>query len=416
MKKILLFNMASTIGGAGISFLHYLNNIDRTEYEVVVYNNANYPDIADAIEGMGIRTIRAYNSPVVFSHFSGSNAAAFSPLKVLNFFSVIRDSRRVARYIDKEKPDIIIVNSMTLFWIGRLAHKRGIRAICLHREVYPKGLFGLKTKLIKHCLDRWFSDIAFISKHEERETAATHARTCVIYDKVDLDKYRNTDDKETIRKRLGLHIDAYLVLYVGGIAKLKGAHTMIDAMNFIDNSNIKLVFLQCPEPPKKKKLKEYLTPKAMLKLLLGLDYASKIGRCYAKCKNKQSFIFKPGTPTIEDYFASCDVVVFPSVAPHQARPVYEAGAAGIPVIISDFPQTAEFVADNVTGFTFKPKDSKALAKRIMWVYEHKDTEMLHEVLRNNYSNTVKNHDTAALIEEIKSLLDDPDAPQKERLD
>ena len=409
MKKILLYNMASTIGGAGISFLHYLNNIDRTQYEVVVYNNANYPDIADIIEGMGIRTIRANNSPVVFSHFSGSNGVSFSPIKVLNCFSIIRDCHRVSRSIDEEKPDIIIVNSMTLFWIGRLAYKRGIRAICLHREVYPEGTFGLRSRLIKYGLDRWFTDIAFISSHEETETAATHARTCVIFDKVDLDIYRNTEDRKTVRKRLGLPIDAFLVLYVGGIALLKGAHTMIDAMNYIDNSNIKLVFLQCPEPPKKKTLKDYMSPKAMLKLLLGLDYAAKVGSCYANCNNKQCLIFKPGTTAIQEYFAACDVIAFPSYAPHQARPVYEAGAARIPVIISDFPQTAEFVTDGVTGFTFKPKDSKALAKRIMWVYENKDTDELRQVLKNNYSNTVRDHSTSTLREEIKSLLDEPDA-------
>ncbi len=393
--------------------MQYLENIDRAKYEVVVYNNANYPDIADIIEGTGIRTIRANNSPVVFSHFSGSNGASFSPIKVLNYFSILRDSRRVARSIDEEKPDIIIVNSMTLFWIGRLAYKRGIRAICLHREVYPKGLFGLRTKLIKYGLDRWFSDIAFISHHEQIETAATHARTCVICDKVDLDKFHGID-RNVVREKLGLPSDAYLVLYIGGVAKLKGAHTIIDAMNYIDDSNIKLVFLQCPKPPKKKTLKDYMSPKAILKLLLGLDYAAKVARCYASCRNKQNIIFKPGTATIQEYFATCDVIVFPSYAPHQARPVYEAGAAMIPVIISDFPHTAEFVTDGVTGFTFKPRDAKALMKRIMYVYANKGTDTLRQVLENNYFNTVRDHSTATLRAELESLLVEPDVTKSSR--
>ncbi|MEA4894587.1 MAG: glycosyltransferase family 4 protein [Oscillospiraceae bacterium] len=408
MEKLLLFNMSSTIGGAGISFLQFLENIDRTEYELVVYNNANHPDIADIIESMGIRVIRALDSPVVFSHFSGADGFALSPIKLLNYLRILRDRSKISRVLDEEKPDVVIVNSMTLFWIGQLAHRRGIRAICLHREVYPNGLFGLRTRLIKYCLDRWFSDIAFISRHEQIETAASHARTCVIFDKVDLDKYQRLD-RITVREELGLPSNAYLVLYIGGVVKLKGAHTIVDAMNYIDNSDIKLVFLQCSEQLKKKTLKDYMSLRAIVKLLLGLDYDAKVGRYYAKCHNKQSIIFRPGTAAIQDYFAACNVIVFPSFAPHQARPVYEAGAARIPVIISDFPHTAEFVTDGVMGFTFKPKDAKALMERIIYVYENQGTDKLRQVLENNYTNTVRYHNTATLREEIKSLLNETDA-------
>ncbi len=407
MEKLLLFNMSATIGGAGISFLQYLENIDRTKYEVVVYNNANHPDIADRIESMGIRVIRALNSPVVFSHFSGADGFALSPIKLLNYFRVLGDGFRIGRVLDKEKPDVVIVNSMTLFWIGRLAYRRGIRAICLHREVYPKGLFGLRTRLIKYGLDHWFSDIAFISMHEQAETAAVHARSRVIFDKVYLDRFYGID-KYDVRKKLALPCDAYLVLYIGGAVKLKGAHTIIDAMNYIDNKGIKLVFLPCPEAPKKKTLKDYLSVKAMAKLLLGLDYAARVGSCYAKSQNKQCFIFKSGTDSIEEYFAACDVIVFPSFAPHQARPIYEAGAARIPVIISDFPHTAEFVTDGVTGFTFKPRDAGALAERTMFVYEIKDTDEMRCVLNRNYLNTLRYHNLSTLRAEIKNLLDDPD--------
>lgn len=413
MEKLLLFNMSATIGGAGISFLQYLENIDRTEYEIIVYNNANHPDIADSIESMGIRVIRALNSPVVFSHFSGAEGFALSPIKVLNYLRVLGDRSKILRVLDEEKPDVVIVNSMTLFWIGQLAYRRGIRAICLHREVYPKGLFGLRTKLIKYGLDHWFSDIAFISRHEQIETAATLAHTCVIYDKVDLDKFHGIE-KNVAREKLALPSDAYLVLYIGGVVKLKGAHTMMDAMNYMDNSKIKLVFLQCPEPPKKNTLKDYLSPKAIAELLLGLDYAAKVGRCYARSHNKQCFIFRPGTAAVQEYFAACDAIVFPSYVPHQARPVYEAGAARIPVIISDFPHTSEFVADGVTGFTFKPKDAKALMERIMYVYENKSTDKMCQVLENNYSNTVRYHSMATLRDEIKTLLDEPDATQNDR--
>lgn len=38
--KILFFNHACSIGGAGLSFLDILKSIDKTKYEVVVYNSS----------------------------------------------------------------------------------------------------------------------------------------------------------------------------------------------------------------------------------------------------------------------------------------------------------------------------------------------------------------------------------------
>ncbi len=38
--KILFFNHACSIGGAGLSFLDILRSIDKSQYEVIVYNSS----------------------------------------------------------------------------------------------------------------------------------------------------------------------------------------------------------------------------------------------------------------------------------------------------------------------------------------------------------------------------------------
>jgi glycosyltransferase involved in cell wall biosynthesis len=58
--------------------------------------------------------------------------------------------------------------------------------------------------------------------------------------------------------------------------------------------------------------------------------------------------------------------------PHQARPVYESGYYGLPIVISDFPHTAEFVRHGFNGLTFEPGNFSQLASTLDVMRKHKD--------------------------------------------
>lgn len=80
-------------------------------------------------------------------------------------------------------------------------------------------------------------------------------------------------------------------------------------------------------------------------------------------RERRSIIFHPSTDKVEKYFTACDAAVFPSTLAHQARPIYEAGAAEIPIFISDFENTKEFVTEE-NGYCFQVNNAEELAERI----------------------------------------------------
>jgi len=59
-----------------------------------------------------------------------------------------------------------------------------------------------------------------------------------------------------------------------------------------------------------------------------------------------------------------DVLVFPAVRPHFARPVIEAAAVGVPTIASRLPGVTEIIDDRATGILCAAGDATALAAAI----------------------------------------------------
>ena len=92
---------------------------------------------------------------------------------------------------------------------------------------------------------------------------------------------------------------------------------------------------------------------------------------------------------MNDIYSLADVLVFPATTPHQARPVFEAGAAKTPVIMPDFENTLEYVSNEDNGLIFKRKNSHDLSEKIRLIVQSK--EFGQRLGEKNYEYTLKNH-------------------------
>ena len=395
MRKILFFHHYNSPVGAGLSLLHILQSIDQNENEITVCIPPIKGELEQKIKELGIRVI--YSTAVVpYMHFSGSNLRFLSKRYFGNCRQINRAKEELETLIKKENPDCIAVNSLTLFWIGEVAKKLTKKTVCFHRETFDHGLFGYRTKIMKKKLSQNFDGIAFLSNYDLSEMQTVCDKFVRITDKVDVDAYEKLN-KEECRDKLLLPRDKRLILYVGGMAKLKGPDVVVKAMKWVNDVNTQLVFLQY-KPKQIQGLKAKI--KYLLKILLNKNLDYKVLRIIKKNKLQNRICFHPATDKVEEYFTACDVVVFPSVQAHQARPIYEAAIAKKPIIVTDFKNTREFL-DETNGWLFKKKDSKMLAKKINTIFAGDFSDKL-EV---NYKRAFETNNLRTLPNELHSLFE-----------
>lgn len=398
MKKILIINHASTIGGAGKSLLDMVSNIDKSQFDIIVYSNNNSTEINEILESMFIKVIRSYNSPLSFAHFSGSSFPFYSKSFLMNFLRVFRDSIKLKKIVVSINPDILIVNSMTLFWVGIISRNVNCRKICFFRETFVRGFIGFRTFIIRKTLDYFFDDVVFISNYDRKLANLKKANSHIIYDKVDSLKF-------DFSKKNNRNIDTFNILFLGGSTYLKGGHILLEALNYLEIKNYRLI-IPISEFNKQNLLHERNKDTNKLKYILKKDDSYFFSKAYSQLKNKENIEFVPNVNEVEKYYEVANLVVFPAVSAHQTRLIYESGFAKRLILISDYPNIKEFLIDEINGFTFKSGDSKMLANKIDYIFSHINTKFIHSIIDNNFERSKKNHSICTLKMELQNLLNE----------
>lgn len=392
MKKILIFHHYNTCVGAGLCLLQIVDSL-KSKYEIVVCLPKIKGDLDTTLNKKKIKVVYMNNAKHVYAHYNGAKHSFFSIRHIKNLYNVLCSKNKVLDVIKKVKPDVVLVNSMTLFWIGKLSNKLKIKSICYIRETYCKTLFNVRTNYIKKIINKYFDKVLFISKYDMDETGNEYTKYELITDKVNFELYDNLNKKSS-RKELNLPSNKKIILYVGGDNRIKGPMVMLKALKYIQNDVI-LVYLQHNKPNNVGLIMK-------LKRILNFDLSYNVEKYVNKNKLSNKVIFCAATNEVEKYFVASDIVVFPNVIAHQARPIYEAGYAKKPVIATDFDNVKEFLNEK-TGYVFKNKNSKQLAEIINKVV--KNDEITKEKVHNNYEQSLENHSYKDFKKQLNNVID-----------
>ena len=392
MKKIIIFHHYSTCIGAGLCLFQIAIAL-KNKYEVVVCLPNYKGDLNSKLLDNGIRTIQLKNIPKSYSHYNGSYKPFLSRQNISDIYLIQTSKNKIIEILKNESPDFVLVNSMTLFWIGKIANKMNIKSICYVRETYCNTLLNVRTNYIKNCLNKYFDKIIFISKYDMNATGKNYDKYVLITDKVDFTLY-NKLDKKKVRDELQLPNDKSIILYVGGDNPIKGPMVILKAMKFI-KSDAKLVYLQHSSSISK-------GIKACICRILGKDMSFKVEKYIYDNKLTDKIILRNATDEVQKYFIASDLVVFPNTIAHQARPIYEAGYVKKPIVATDFENVKEFLNPR-TGFVFKKNNFIELSMLIDNILNGKVD--ISDKLLNNYKQTVSNHDYSTLINEIVDIIE-----------
>jgi len=325
--------------------------------------------------------------------YSGGIESFLSPKLWMSFNKVLFD-KIVLNKILLHEADLVIVNSITLSWLGPSLKKNKIPCICFNRETYARSLFGVKKKLMQK-LCSYFDKIVYISKYDKVVSDKIEdKKKVIIYDKVsdDLKNLFELKQFEDFNLNVGTKI-----LYLGGNSRIKGPFTIFKLAKKMKGSE-QIIFVG---GNKKWINSEYRfdSTKISYEFFLFLYY-----RLNMKKINK-NLVFENNLENTKEIFWNAKILLFPSTVPHQSRPIYESWATAVVPIVTNFNNTNEFVNENFGGFVFRKKSIKNLLNQIEYITSNKNLELLRKLKVDNYNRMLVNHNLNSLKSELEDLIE-----------
>jgi len=409
-KKILYIHHGLGIGGAPLSMLFLIRNLDRAVYEPVIlclYNG----EAAELFRKEHIKTTigrhiyTVSNSTLVWDDlrtFWGLfNFAKLSVRIPLSIFITYLHVKNIS-------PDIVHLNSIGLIPSAIGAKLAGAKVVWHIREPLLQGHFGLRALLSRICINMFSDRIIAIGEYEANRLIKK-PKLKVIYNFVDFRKFDRDIPAQSFRAEFNIQDNEKVVCMLGGVARVKGTLEFINALKFVRKEIASVKFVVVGDYPvihHKSGVKNKIA--SLIFGVGGESYYNAILETIRQEKLRDSIIFTGNREDIPDILAASDLLVFPSIVPHSARPVIEASAMGKPVVASDLGGPRELVVDGVTGRLVPPGDPVKLAEGVIEILtdDLKAQKMGlagYERARELFDGRVNAEKTFELYEEIANI-------------
>ncbi len=160
------------------------------------------------------------------------------------------------------------------------------------------------------------------------------------------------DQKSSLKQDLGIKSSDFVFIFVGRIVSDKGINELVSAFS---------------------EIQEYKTD---LKLLLVGPYEQELDPLKEETLNQinaNKSIFSVGyQDEVRSYFAISDCLVFPSYREGFPNVVMQAGAMGLPSIVSDINGCNEIIEDTKNGYIIPVRDKEAVKETLIRILENQE--------------------------------------------
>jgi glycosyltransferase involved in cell wall biosynthesis len=345
--SIIYIHHERAIGGAPLSLLFLLQKLNRDRYQPYVICLREGP-AADLFRKNGFE-VKVVPGPDL-SHtelvwFRWWQFPKFVLRLIQSFFLFFKLRKEIFIRSKTNPKTIVHLNSSTLV-IAALATKSLSIPLVWHiREPLAMGYFGIRRASLRMWI-RILSDHIIAICHNDADQLGENidkSKLSVIYNFVDFTQFDEKLSKGSIRKELSIDSDAWVILFLGGSAYVKGAYVLLRAIPRIFENLRSAHVLIAGE--------------------ITSDYQIEIKEIGANFRDRIHLLgSRSDVPLL---LADCNVLLFPSTVPHFARPIIEAAAMGKPAIGSDLAGVRELIVRNETGLLIPPNDPLALSQAII---------------------------------------------------
>ena len=364
--RILYIHHGRGIGGAPLSLLYLIRQLDRSRFEPVVlclYESA----AADLYRNEGIEThiargIRTFDHSTLLWY--NLRRPWRLPWRLLTFWPSVVNTRRA---IEALRPHLVHLNSAQLAPSAIGAHRAGVPVIWHVREQIAAGYFGLRRWWLKRTIARYGDRVIAIC-HNDAEQLIQNDKIRVVYNFVDFVQFDRSLEPGPLRQELGLGQGEPLVTMLGGLNPSKGTWEFVQALPLVLEAIPDAHFLVLGHFPGFRGNRGIKA--SLARALYG--YQRQVERFIHQNELSAHITFTGARRDVPQVLAAVDLLVFPSTVPHFARPIIEAGAMAKPVVASDLGGPRELVVDGETGLLVPPSDPQALADAIIKILNDDD--------------------------------------------
>lgn len=392
--KVMIIHHSGDIGGGTLSCFDIVRALMENGHEVKLVLPPGNNDARILADKLGFKVINSNLNPITFNYYNGgSNLLRIS----LKYFFVKKFGAKWKNLFEKEAPDLVMLNSSVQWPMISILNSLYIKNICFIRETMRGERNSLINRIIAARIEKSYF-ISFISNFDKNQwNLSSNVNQIVIPDMVDSNIFLKEFDKFALRKKYNLEESTFYVLYVGGMNEFKGASVIIEAMKYCKSENIKLLFLG--DIGTEINSLNFLN---RIKNRRRIEFINEMKK-YIQDNDLVNSINLIGKQTnMNDWYAISDVVVFPAIQAHQARPIYESGAFNKTIIVSDFPNYKEYINHLNNGLVFEPKNPKKLADAIKTLYSN--SSLRKGLAENNYRIMKNNHSSIEVNKKINTLV------------
>lgn len=161
----------------------------------------------------------------------------YLPLTMTDKFKWLRyrhAQRLLRRLLVELQPDVVHANDLpTSQMVAQATGRLGIPRVCHHRWIFGGSAIDW---LNKYCAERHlFVSRALMDRLTEASPQLAASEREVVYDGLALPQSPDDDDRQAARRRLGLSLDANVVLFAGQIIERKGVADLLRAWTTVSS-------------------------------------------------------------------------------------------------------------------------------------------------------------------------------------
>jgi glycosyltransferase involved in cell wall biosynthesis len=297
---------------------------------------------------------------------------------------------------------LIFINSMVLCDLIEPSQKAGCKVVQVIRETAQSGS---SLEIMKGIIGK-ANSILFISQYDRELFSLDSSKCFVVPDAVDPNLYScSTDERLSLRRINGITEDDVVLLFTGGAGYIKGGELLLKCLCKVSTrKKIILLFAGYNGIVRPRSIK------TLIKTILSFLSRSprfqneRIARLVSILTKKGDISVKllGYCNDIDKYFKVCDLCVVPYVIPHQAMPIFEAGMARIPCLVSDYPCFRDELVDDDNGYLIPVSETVAWARKIEELASDANKRKLMGL--SNYNRAMDRHDIRKNEQKIMTLI------------